>query len=138
MSEKVLAAFIGGFQGVDFSKPCGLLDDGCCVPLAATDATREVIEAICESDFANWFVLAEVPAPPTGGLWVAEFELELEPVVDSEDFEGEWDQMPVGVQWRMPTPEEMKALFVRQRTRAERSELDVTGCEPWVLGGALV
>lgn len=143
MSEKVLAAFVGGTQGTEFAV-CGLLEEGCCVPLAATARTREIIEELDLTEFPNWFGREDPPIPPAGGLWVAEFELMCEDEEDDNQpcgFHSDGYFVPVEVQWRMPTPSEMAALFVRQRAQVESTaklKANMDGCEPWVVAGALV
>lgn len=132
MSEKMMIALTGGFRGS--REPCGMMEEGFCIPLAATDAVATLIESVGEDCVAELLREADVDEPPAGGIWVAEIDLVASPV-DDEDLGAITD-----VRWRHPTADEWTGLMLKQNARAHgrRDEEPPRGEARWVFSGARV
>lgn len=127
MTEKILIAVVGGTAG---SEPAGMIEDGYCVPLAATEGAREIIEAEGEDALGSLLDGLDVPAPPMGGLWVLEMEIE-----EASNGPCLLDEPT----WRHPTATEMAGLLRRQAQRAAGDQRDPPDDEGrWTYLGALV
>jgi hypothetical protein len=128
-TEQILMALVGGTGGAE---PCGLLMDGYCVALAATEGARHWIEAIGEDQIGQWLEGAGVDPPGAGGLWVLQFDLQ-------DDDEADFPQL-IDPSWRCALPDEIAGLIERQSYRASRQ---TAGNPPvhdgrWTFLGALV
>ena len=106
-TERILMALVGGTGG---SEPCGLLMDGFCVALAATEGARHWIECTGEDEVGQWLEGAGVDPPGAGGLWVLTFDL------DDED-EADFPTLSAPT-WRCALPDEIAGLVERQSYRA--------------------
>lgn len=105
--ERILMALAGGTGG---SEPCGLLIDGFCVALAATEGARGWIESVGEDEVGQWLEGANIDPPRSGGLWVLSFDLDDDDEADFPDL--------LNPTWRCALPDEIAGLIVRQSCRA--------------------
>lgn len=105
--ERILMALVGGTGGVE---PCGLLMDGYCIALAATEGARHWIEATGDDQVGQWLEGAGVDPPSAGGLWVLSFDLD-------DDDEADFPEL-LDPTWRCAYPDEIAGLIVRQSCRA--------------------
>jgi len=135
MTDLILFAMVGAsnLKG----EACGFMSHGMCIPLAATENARTVIEEVGEDAVAAWFADDEVVSPKAGGLWVAEVEIASDQDIRPELRGG------YGIDactWRPPTTEELEGLIARQMMRARRTVVVpvIPGSKSWVFKGALV
>jgi hypothetical protein len=138
--QKILFAMVGSFIKNEDGEMqhAGFMTKGMCIPLAVdtTDGNEllEHIEALGEDEIAD-ILTADyfIESPLAGGLWVAEFETEM-------------DYDPPGtiifrlIFWRMPTKDEISALLFKQLSVSERDKEIVPeeNLGKWVYYGALV
>jgi hypothetical protein len=129
--EKILFAMIGASDLKGNSS--GYMAQGMCIPLAATEGARSVIEEIGEDMVADWMDANEILPPAAGGLWVAELEI-------SNDQDGPLSYSIDACDWVTPTEEEIAGLINRQNVRGRLQSIEV--CLPftkvWTFEGALV
>lgn len=106
-TERILMALVGGTGGSD---PCGLLGNGWCVALAATEGAQYWIESVGEDEIGDWLSNAGVDPPGAGGLWVLQFDLDDYPEADFPELRDP--------SWRCALPDEIAGLIERQSCRA--------------------
>lgn len=127
--ERILMALVGGTGG---SKPCGLLLDGHCIALAATDGARGLIESVGEDEAGGWLAEAGIDPPGAGGLWVLSFDLD-------DDEEADFPEL-LNQSWRCAYPDEIAGLIERQSYRAigQAPGIPPTDDGRWTFLGAMV
>jgi hypothetical protein len=127
--EKLLIACVGGTAGLakHGDRPCGLLEQGFCVPLAATEKMMGLVEASGEDTFGEWLQEQGIVSPPAGGLWV----LEVEEIIDEDEADDcdECETQLNGWRWRLPTPREIDGVQCRGLWRVARHQKDVENME---------
>lgn len=139
MTDKILMAMSGGTKGL--SRPCGMLEEGYCIVLAATPKGKDLVQMYGEDRFASEALADAVLWPPAGGLWVLECHIEEDTDGDVSDEDEEQHESGLRVEsgdWREPTLEEIMALRAAQTKRATRSEITWSGASAWAFEGAFV
>ena len=127
--ERILMALVGGTAG---DARCGMMTEGFCIPLAATESARGLVESVGEDEIGEWLEGAGVDGPGAGGLWVLSFDLDEEdeteePIISDPD-------------WRCALPDEIAGLILRQSHRASGQEMPNPPADDgrWTFLGALV
>lgn len=129
--EMILFAMVGG-SNTEF-RPQGLLVEGMCVPIAATEKAKEVIFSIGEESTAQWIADNDIRGPKAGGLWV----LELSEIKEDDEAPEGWSARLL--RWRHPVENEIGNLLLAQRKKAgEKPELPSGGQSNWAYVGAFV
>lgn len=143
MAEMMLIALEGGStvrNGKDV--PCGHMQEGFCVALAATMGLNEALDAIGADGVARMLEENDVKPPPTGGLWV--LETQPDPQIQ-EDEDQECGIRFRWLGWRKPTWEELRGLLGRQALRQARAKdrsvdvasvCDAVAEQQWTFRGA--
>lgn len=129
--EKILFAMVGATTAS--GKPSGFLCQGMCIPLAATEGARSVIEELGEDAVPDWLVACEVDAPQAGGLWTLMLDIDND------------DDAPQGFDvtkyhWVIPTTAELTGLLAKQvaRVLGDRTMTKPFAAEAWTWIGGLV
>lgn len=129
--EKIMLAMVGAIDSNGYS--CACMTQGMCIPLAATEGAKSVIEEIGEDAVADWMDANEVSPPGVGGLWVVELEI-------SNDQDGPFGYSIDACDWVTPTTEEIAGLIARQNVKGyfQTMEMCLQFTKVWTFEGALV
>lgn len=137
--EKILFAMVGACTAD--GKSAGYVSQGMCVPLAATEGARSVIEEMGEDVVADWLQACDLREPGAGGLWVLELEIENVDKENNPFTMADYQFDITDSSWRPPTVEELEGVIAKQMHRAQRRDKSAPkppGTAAWTFIGALV